>query len=136
MRRSRLRVILYGSLLALVLAPAVWLVFGPSHRISRATFEKIQVGMTKDEVDELLGAEYGREWASISTGGWRFDFFAYCEDDGSWLFPGEAIQITFENVRGQEFTREVRVANKELRPVNPRDVYRRLREHLEHWTSW
>jgi hypothetical protein len=88
-----------------IAAIANWLLTIPSSgRVNKANFEKISLGMTEEEVDQIIGhyccgAANGRGMKALY-------------DDGTWL-PGDRIGLLF---------REGRVASKELRRAGPREL--------------
>jgi hypothetical protein len=101
MRFPRRKWLYRGLLLAIVLRVALWLVVGGSGHVTFANFQKIREGMTKADVDALLGQKNGREdlhglfpGASATELLYVVD---YCEDDGSSIVPGDQISITFSN---------------------------------------
>jgi hypothetical protein len=90
----------------LIAALEIWLLTMPSSgHVNKANFEKISLGMTEDEVDQIIGhyccgAANGRGMKALY-------------DDGNWP-PGDRIGLLF---------REGRVASKELRRPGPRELW-------------
>ena len=76
MKRKRLLPI-FGCLAAMLLAGYVVLrLTTPSHRISAESFEAIQIGMTEQEVEAILGAGAGVHTSRCDTG----SYFGRCGD--------------------------------------------------------
>jgi hypothetical protein len=118
MRRFRLRWLLLGLLVALLLVPALWLIVGSGpHRVTRENFEKIQLGMTRHEIDALMHEDRPGRWPPIDNGSllhgemdaWEdmrselgvpdsdgLGGWTYRDDDGSWLIPGPRIVVGFD----------------------------------------
>jgi len=126
MRRFRLTLLLCNLLLALLLVPAVWLIFGHSYRVTRANIEKIQEGMTADEVLAILGRENLQKCHHLPG---LFLNECYSEDDGSWLFPGDAVWIEFD-------PHNQRVLSKELRSPTLEKTWERFRRRVRDRVGW
>jgi hypothetical protein len=146
MRRHRLIRVLCGVLVAVLLVPVLWLGMGGAHRVTRGNFEKIQVGMTEDEVDMLLIGHKSRDKridlqvrsaaeAAISDEALYKEFHDptwkhhattygrwYEEDDGSWLLPGPSILVIF-SYRDEPFV----VVDKHFAQPGARDYWQRIR---------
>ena len=90
----------------LIAAMAIWLLTLPnSGQVNKANFEKIRVGMTEDEVDQIIGHYC---CAAANSYGMKALY-----DDGNWP-PGDRIGLLF---------RQGRVASKALRRVGPRELW-------------
>jgi hypothetical protein len=99
MRRIR-RWLLIGLSLVILLVGAGSLLFSGSRRVTRANFEKIQTGMSREAVDALLGRESMRQMAVTSSGGHGrcghdLYFLVYSEQDLTSLIPADTIELTF-----------------------------------------
>jgi hypothetical protein len=156
MRRFRLRWLLCGLLVTLMLVTGLWLIFGGrSRRITLEHFEKIQNGMSVDEVNALLGKEYERSQGNSlveppldDMRGWAILIIwlrssSYSEDDGSWLVPGNEIVVHFtaDLDRSKESGLEqdpskLRVSNAELKVATIRDAWSRLGARIKRWARW
>ena len=81
--------------LALVMLPVFafvpfWLITSYKSRITKANFEKIQVGMTKKAVDDLLGPEWGKFHSTASPSD---QICFYKEQNG--ILPTAQIAVLF-----------------------------------------
>jgi hypothetical protein len=86
----RRRLLIAVSLLVL-LAGTLCLSLGTGRRITRANFEKIKDGMSREAVDGLLGKEFGRKTGARLT----VEYVLYSEQASGSLLPANAIQVKF-----------------------------------------
>jgi hypothetical protein len=132
MGRLRRRWFLCGFLLLLLLAVAIWLIAKGSRRVTRVNFERIRIGMMQQEVNDLLGNENAwRRGFATSDQVLVLDIIDYCQDDGSWLFPGDTIRVEFRRQGNSELC----VSSKEFRPVTTQDAWQRVRDRVEYWVG-
>jgi hypothetical protein len=132
MRRRRLILIVCGLLVVLLATSALCLLIGGSSRkVTRANFEKIQEGMTKDEVEAILGGENGKMLFGSFPEGCPKPF-AYSDDEGSWLWPGDTIEVHYDNIYPDTY----RVTHKTLERATPRRAWERLQERVKRWIGW
>jgi hypothetical protein len=90
-----------GLFVAVFIAFVVLLLLTQSRRITRATLEKIRVGMNKAEVDDLLGGQ-GMTFRFGEPG----SFWTYYPDDVG-IMPGNSIHVCFDEegkVVAKDFT--------------------------------
>ena len=93
-RRWRL-CLLAALLLVGAVALGCALALGPGSKLTEANFEKIQMGMTIAQVDEILGAE--NQGPCVSWGGTRTQ--VYCDED-----LDVAISVTLDTHNGDRVT--------------------------------
>jgi hypothetical protein len=130
MRRFRFVWLLCGLLVVLGLVPALWLIFGNgSHSVTRDNFEKIRIGMTREEVDGILDSEN----AHVVMGGPFVTFpVIYSEDDGSRLVPGDWIQVDYGLVESNFAWGKTWVVGKDFHKASLTDVWQRIKTR----TGW
>jgi hypothetical protein len=120
MRRVR-RWLLITVPLAGPLAIALWLSTGRAHPITKANFERINYGMTRAEVDAILGKKFVQGEGMAGSIGWTTSWVYYSERDPMSLVPANTIVITFDNGI---------VTVKQFQPWTHADLMTRLRYRL------
>jgi hypothetical protein len=73
MRRVRRWLLIAVPLVAL-LTPWLWSLLDRSHGVTRANFERIQEGMTRDEVGAIMGQECERNLIGMGAGLMRVSY--------------------------------------------------------------
>jgi hypothetical protein len=102
-------------------ALGLWLSTAKAHRVTRANFDRIKQGMSREQVDALLGEDLVR-WSNFDTmTGWRWDAVLYSDEDLHSLRPANTIDVRFENDK---------VIFKDFYPWTVADLVWRLRERL------
>jgi hypothetical protein len=109
------------AVLVLVIG-AFWLFPGSSPGPAKANFDRIKEGMTRQEVEALLGKDaIAVESSEGGTLRWQFSFMVYVQDDRSHLIPTNRIEVDFldDIVQGKRFY-----------PWTTADLWRHLRNRL------
>jgi hypothetical protein len=108
--------------LLVVLAIALWLSTGGSHGVTRANFERIDDGMTRAEVDALLGEKFVQHEASSMMGGLLVaSWVSYSEGNLTSLMPANTISVTFSDDK---------VVSKDFQPWTFAGWWRQLRNRI------
>jgi outer membrane protein assembly factor BamE (lipoprotein component of BamABCDE complex) len=102
--RRRLLLAAPLALLLTLLVLGLWLSSGRGHRITRESFARIQEGMTKEQVDAVLGKDLAYA-TGFGPAGPATVF--YCEAALDSLRPSNIILVTFK---------EGKVASKNFQP--------------------
>jgi hypothetical protein len=109
--------------LADLLTPSLWLAWGGPNRVTRAKFNRIEKGMTRPQVDELLGQ--GPKVADAAARGGHDEYQQsiafYWDIEPTGLVPTNEIKVTLEGGK---------VINKGFYPWTSAEWWERLRGRL------
>ena len=120
MKRIFRRGWLFLALIPIVLLAGayVWLLTLPySGRINEVNFNRIQIGMTIGEVNEILGEDTAHPITRVWDDGHRTQAASIYEIEQNGIVPVASIWIEFE---------ENRVVKKEFTPPSARELYDRI----------
>jgi hypothetical protein len=117
--------------LVALLALGLWLAWGGPNRVTRANFDRIELGMTRTQVDELLAQSFRVEQNprvlrvdAMDWGGhfqYQQHILFYSDKEPNGLVPTNIITVTLENDT---------VTSKNFQPWTFADLVRRLRGRL------
>jgi hypothetical protein len=111
--------LLVGPFVGMLILPCLDLLLSEPSRITRANFDRIELGMTKAEVDAIIGSKR-TVWLICAMEDLRDGRRArvYTEDSGSSLLPKAAITV--------EFNESERVIDKRYHAVTLRKTWNRV----------
>jgi len=117
LRRRQAWYLLAALFFTLLLIWSFWSMPHRSNWVNVANFDKIHDGMTRADLEELLGANNLRSIGYSRTSHACF----FSQDDESWLLPGDVIVVAYE---GGQLTEK-----RYCRPT-PEDIVQRIGTHL------
>jgi hypothetical protein len=92
------RILAAVALLAIAAGSMLWIAIHRSHRISEANCQRIHEGMSRTEVERLLGkpGNYSTRFIVYHDGGYRSLELEYLYPQESWIGDEASIVVTFD----------------------------------------
>jgi hypothetical protein len=88
-------------LLLVVATVTAWLLASCGPRLSPASYDRIQFGMTRDEVDEIIGAPWGDYGGQAICFAMTREDHAFPEPDryncGTWTSPSYILEVHYDD---------------------------------------